>query len=157
MKTESFQILNGLLPEVLEKHPEVQNLVLSSTSGMKNVINAFKQQKTVKYDDDNSNLYPENVRVRIFLKENKPVAWGWVFPYQQRLNGKYRRRLAFMVFVELKFRRNGIGLSLFQWANDISKLNRRPLVVFPWEHISCSFYEEKCKVPAHYQNEWISF
>lgn len=127
------EIEDSLL-KIVELYPESCGLFLCKGSAMDNILSWSEDEEL------------EDIRVKLFLKDNGPVAWAWLQDYSW---SKFKDDEGFtridavsvMIYVDENHRRQGLGSKLFKWAEEKAKDFLVPLVVFPWDESSETFYD----------------
>lgn len=127
------------LGEAIDSFPAITHNLAFYDGGMNSFIDAREEA-------------PQRVRVKVFTEGDQPIAWAWMIPL--RLHGK--RCLGFMVFVDPIYRRKGVGSKLFAWGKQMAQRQHRSLVVFPWDDISETFFDQN-KVRKKNMYDWDAF
>lgn len=133
-----MMVVDTTLRSALKDFEQVTSLTLSRGN------RSDKEYPTVM-DDFIAGFYPKkNPRIRIIFEDGKPVAWGWTSGYYLYRNfiKNPQRALAFMVYVDPKYRRKGLGTELYRWAKSVAKDQHRKLYVFPHDAKSTCFFSE---------------
>jgi GNAT superfamily N-acetyltransferase len=104
---------------------------------------------TLPYDSEMRNVIEEseyciaprlsNINVMIAYFKNIPIGWAWVFS-KSEYEGSTVRYLSFMIYIQPKYRRRGVGSKLIEFGKKIARQRHQRLVVYPWDKRSQGFY-----------------
>lgn len=129
---KTFTFVVDRVTNLVEKYPTVRNLKINSSSEM--------GYKLSKYGNTDRYLG------YLILKENIPVAWAWTYHSIREYGAKYGintgRAIHFYVYTNPDYRRKGLGKFLYQCGKDEAAKKHRKLIVYPWDDVSCDFYNK---------------
>ena len=96
-----------------------------------------------------------NVMVMIAYFKGEPIGWAWSFQKidEDTSSLKY---LAFVLFIQSKHRRKGIGTKLLKWGKSVARQRHQRMVVFPWDYRSTSFFgSNESNIKEDNMREWL--
>lgn len=118
--------IEGLVVDILEKHPKAAKLILNPAS----VMGLFIRYK--QYD-----IFDLNKCHGCLLKNDKAlIGWAWAFNERNPNNNVVH----FMLYINPLFRKKGYGKILYNWGRQFAKKQHRPMRFYPWDNRSTNFY-----------------